>query len=575
MLDSLFHTWFRHCVVLFLLTFVQEDAAIVAAAFSKVEYGLPFGWALLSVYAGMVAGDLFIFGLGHMAQRNNWLKSKIIGPKVDQVKGWLENNFVKVVAVCRFTPGLLFPTFVACGWFKFPFKRFLIISLVTAGLYTPLVMVLVLILGDVVLKGLGYWAWGALFLVFILFAVVKSIKLLHKSKNDGQTKRLIIPFFEYQGHENGRKRQHKGMPSLAGLKRVVAQAERIPDWLFYIPVGLRWLLLSARYGSLTLPSITNPLIETGGFWGESKSDIMNSVCNGQQGWLAKFVTFKRENKDLKTDVERAIELIKNEGIEFPFVVKPDIGWQGFGVRQLKDVNELSDYLSGYPLHEKVIFQRLITYDGEAGVFYARLPNEPTGKVFSLTLRYFPFVTGDGKSTLRQLIQKSPRTGFKARYYLGGHPQHKGLSAEQLNLVPAEGEMVRLAFIGSIRIGGIYRDARHLISPELSERFDAIAKSIPEFYYGRFDIRFDTTDKLAEGKDFYVFEINGSGSEPIHAWDPEVPFFKVYSELFKTQKLMFRIAACNKKRGFKPTTPRRFLRAFSHQSRLLKSYPRSE
>lgn len=575
MLESLFHNWFRHCVVLFFLTFLQEDAAIIAAAFSKVEYGLPLGLAIISVFIGMVTGDLFIFGLGHLAQRNSWLKSRIIGPKVDQVKGWLENNFIKVVAVCRFTPGLLFPTFVACGWFKFPFKRFLIISLVTAGLYTPLVMILVLLVGDVVLKDLGYWAWGGLFLLVVVYAVYKSLRLLYKNKTGVLTKTLSIPFLETSIHENGKKRQHKGMPSLAGLKRVIAQAERIPDWLFYIPVGLRWVLLSIRHGSLTLPSITNPMIETGGFWGESKSDIMASVSNGQQEWLAKYITIKRSHNDVNTDVEIVLESLKKEGIEFPLVAKPDIGWQGFGVRQIKDENELTDYLSNFPLNESAIFQRLITYDGEAGVFYARLPNEPNGKVFSLTLRYFPFVTGDGKSTMRQLIQKSPRTGFKARYYLGGHPQHKGLSADQLKQVPSEGEMVRLAFIGSIRIGGIYRDARHLISPALSERFDAIAKSIPEFYYGRFDIRFNTTEKLVEGKDFYVFEINGSGSEPIHAWDPEVPFFKVYTELFKTQKLMFKIAACNKKRGFKPTTPRQFLRAYSRQSHLLKSYPRSE
>jgi membrane protein DedA with SNARE-associated domain len=575
MLESLFHNWFRHCVVLFFLTFLQEDAAIIAAAFSKVEYGLPLGLAIISVFIGMVTGDLFIFGLGHLAQRNSWLKSRIIGPKVDQVKGWLENNFIKVVAVCRFTPGLLFPTFVACGWFKFPFKRFLIISLVTAGLYTPLVMILVLLVGDVVLKDLGYWAWGGLFLLVVVYAVYKSLRLLYKNKTGVLTKTLSIPFLETSIHENGKKRQHKGMPSLAGLKRVIAQAERIPDWLFYIPVGLRWVFLSVRHGSLTLPSITNPMIETGGFWGESKSDIMASVSNGQQEWLAKYITIKRSHNDVNTDVEIVLESLKKEGIEFPLVAKPDIGWQGFGVRQIKDENELTDYLSNFPLNESAIFQRLITYDGEAGVFYARLPNEPNGKVFSLTLRYFPFVTGDGKSTMRQLIQKSPRTGFKARYYLGGHPQHKGLSADQLKQVPSEGEMVRLAFIGSIRIGGIYRDARHLISPALSERFDAIAKSIPEFYYGRFDIRFNTTEKLVEGKDFYVFEINGSGSEPIHAWDPEVPFFKVYTELFKTQKLMFKIAACNKKRGFKPTTPRQFLRAYSRQSHLLKSYPRSE
>jgi len=575
MLNSLLTTWLRHCIVLFFLTFLQEDAAIIAAAFSKVEYGLPLGLAFISVYAGIITGDLFIYGLGHVAQRSIWLQSRIIGPRVDQVRIWLERNFVKVVAICRVTPGLLFPTFVACGWFRLPFRKFLIISFITAAIYTPLAMMIVLLLGDLILWKLGYWAWAVLVFLAIAFPLAKSAKVFGKKKNGDQSQLLSIPFLETQNHENGKKRQHKGMPSLTGIKRVIAQAERIPDWLFYVPVGIRWIGLSIRYGSLTLPTIANPLIETGGFWGESKSYTMGWVGNGHQKWLANYITFKRIHPNIKTELEHALEQISEAGLEFPLVAKPDIGWQGFGVRQIANADELRDYLSIYPLNEQVIFQKLITYDGEAGVFYARLPHEPKGKVFSLTLRYFPYVTGDGKSTLRQLIQNSPRTGFKARYYLGLHPEHKGLSAEQLNSVPAEGEMVRLAFIGSIRTGGIYRDARHLISPALCERFDAISKSIPEFYFGRFDIRFSSTEQLVEGNDFYVFEINGAGSEPIHAWDPEVPFFRVYHELFKTQKLMFRIAACNKARGYQPTSVGKFLKAYARQNRLLKSYPRSE
>jgi len=574
MLNAFLHNWLRHCIVLFFLTFLQEDIAIIAASFSKIEYGLPLGLAFISVYLGIVSGDLFIYGLGRVAQKSPWLKARIIGPRVDQVRYWLENNFVKVAAICRITPGLLFPTFVAFGWFRLSAKRFLIISLVTAGIYTPLAMLTVIFLGKLVISQLGYWAWGVLIVIAFIYPVVKSTKVFGKKKKEWN-QLLNIPFLDPSRQNGAKKRFHKGMPSLAGIRRVVAQAERIPDWIFYIPVGLRWIGLSFRYKSLTLPALTNPLIETGGFWGESKSKIMESISNGNEVWLAKYITFTRTHSDFNLDFTEALQLIEKSEIDFPLVVKPDIGWQGFGVRLLKNENELKEYLSNYPVNETVIFQKFIDYDGEAGVFYARMPNEPEGKVISLTLRYFPFVTGDGKSTLRQLIQNNPRTGFKSKYYLGNHPRHRGLSSKQLDSIPPDGELVRLAFIGSIRIGGIYRDARHLITPALTKQFDAISKSMPEFYYGRFDIRFCSTDLLKEGKDFAIFEINGSGSEPIHAWDPEVPFFKVYKELFATQTLMFQIAACNLKRGFQPISVAEFMKAHANQSRLLKSYPRSE
>ncbi len=574
MLNILTETWIRHCMVLFLLTFVQEDVAIVAAAFSKVEYGLPFGLAFLSVFTGIVTGDLVIYGLGWMAQKSPWLRSRIIGPRVDQVKVWLESNFVRVATICRLTPGLLFPTFVAFGWFRLSAKRFLAISLITASVYSFFAMLLVLILGQAVFSKLGYWSWGLMLLLALAYPFVKSVKSIGKLKNGGAKRELVIPSLDVV-RKNGEKEFHKGMPSLTGIKRLIAQAERLPDWLFYIPVGLRWLWLSIRHFSLTMPTITNPLIENGGFWGESKSDIMDSVDASQHKFMARYITFKRIHTDVNDDLPIALECIRNSKIEFPMVVKPDIGWQGFGVRLLKTPEDLAVYLKSYPINALMIFQEYIGFDGEAGVFYARKPNEEKGTVFSLTLRYFPFVTGDGVSTVKELIMKNPRTGFKSHYFFGTHNGHRGLSTELLSKIPDEGEMVRLAFIGSIRIGGIYRDARYLITPELSDRFDEIAKSIPEFYYGRFDIRFSTIELLMAGNDFSIFEINGSGSEPIHAWDPEVPFFKIYKELFKTQKLMFEIAAQNRKRGFKPAPASDFLKAFYTQNKLLDSYPGSE
>ena len=66
----------------------------------------------------------------------------------------------------------------------------------------------------------------------------------------------------------------------------------------------------------------------------------------------------------------------------------------------------------------MILQRPVTFDGEAGIFYVRIPGEPAGKIYSITLRYFPFVTGDGKSTLRELIKNDRRTKLRAGYYLG-------------------------------------------------------------------------------------------------------------------------------------------------------------
>ena len=299
---------------------------------------------------------------------------------------------------------------------------------------------------------------------------------------------------------------------------------------------------------------------------------MEQVEENQQKWFADFVTFHRNGEGAKADLKEAIELMEKQGLDFPIVVKPDVGWQGYGVRLVEQQDHLLHYISSYPAGGKIMLQRPVPHDGEAGIFYVRMPNEEHGRILSVTLRYFPYVIGDGKSSVQELIKNSPRSKLKAEYFLGDRADHTGLEKQYLEMVPADGELIRLAFIGSIRIGGLYRDASYLITPELTKRFDEIAHAIPEFYFGRFDVRFESTDLLKQGEGFSIIEINGAGSEPIHAWDPEVSTLKLYKELFQTQSLLFKVGAINRKRGFKPTPVVEFLRAARKQTKLINHYP---
>jgi membrane protein DedA with SNARE-associated domain len=569
--DTIF--WFKQSIGIFFLSFIHEDAAILAAGFSRVENGLPMFFAYMPVYLGIVTGDVIIYGLGRMAQSNKWLRSKIIGPKVERIKLWLNSHLIRVLVVCRLTPGLLFPTFVACGWFKIPFWRFATVSIIAGAVYSSIVLTIVILFGHLVLFHLGYWAWGILAVLVIGFAVRNFFKSGLSKATETVLGEIPPSFLEViRKYVPSLKHKFSGMPSLDGIKRVVSSAERIPNSILYIPVGLRWFLLAIRYRSLTLPTVSNPMIETGGFMGESKSSVMNMVENEQKIWLAEFVTFHRNGEDTQADLIKAVSLIEEKGLSFPIVAKPDIGWNGYGVRLIEDTDNLHKYIASFPSGEKIMLQRPVNYDGEAGVFYVRIPGEDSGRLYSITLRYFPYVLGDGKMTLRELIKNDPRTKLRADFYLGGKSNHLGFGKEDLEHVPKEEELIRLAFIGSLRVGGLYRDACDLITPELTERFDAIAKSMPEFYYGRFDVRFESTDLLKEGKGFKIIEINGAGAEAIQAWDPEIPLFKLYREFFRAQSLLFKVAALNRKRGYTPMPIKAFLKAVRKQNRLIGSYP---
>lgn len=565
--------WIEHCLVIFLMTFVHEDAAILAAAFSSVEHQLPMWMAYVSVYLGIVVGDLLIYGLGHLAQQNAWLRSKIIGPKVERIRLWLETHLVRVLILCRVTPGLLFPTFVACGWFRIPFTRFATVSILAGAVYSSIVLTLVILFGDLVLNHLGYWAWGALALVIVGFALRNSFKSRWSKTTEKAMGDLPPSFLSvFKKYMPDLKHRFHGMPSLEDLKKRVSQAEHIPNPILYIPVFLYYIFLSLRYRSITLPSASNPRIETGGFMGESKASVMEMVGKDQRSWIAEYVSMLRNGVGGENDLKSALELMKDKKLEFPVVAKPDIGWNGYGVRLIEDQNHLLQYISDFPHDERIILQQPVPFDGEAGIFYVRIPGESKGKIYSITLRYFPFVTGDGKSTLRELIQSDERTRFRSDYYLGGKAEHVGFGKEDLDKVPQQGELIRLSFIGSLRVGGLYRDASNLITPQLTDRFDKIAQSMPEFYFGRFDIRFESVESLMKGEDFSIIEINGAGAEAIQAWDPHVPLLSLYREFFKSYKLLFKIGNINRARGFKPMSARAFIKAIRRQNRLIEQYP---
>jgi hypothetical protein len=356
----------------------------------------------------------------------------------------------------------------------------------------------------------------------------------------------------------------------------VAQAERIPPLIFYAPLALSWIGYGLRYRSLTLPSAANPMIPTGGMWGESKSQYLWQLGPEGRKWLADFTVLERNPGDEtgNGDCGRAVDALTQAGIDFPLVAKPDIGWHGHGVRRIENREALAGYLQRFPAGAKLILQRCIAHAGEAAVLYARGPEGDPARIVSLAFRYCPHVIGDGRSTVLELIRSDPRTRWKMQLHIGGDRSHRGLNQRQLGGIPELGEMVQLAFINNQRAGGLYRDAHGCITAALTDRFDRIARSMPEFHYGRFDIRFESSEALMRGEGFSIIEINGIGGEAIDAWDPRLPVAETYRRLFSQQRLLFEIGAANRRRGFRPAGAVTFLGHLARQTRLIRRLPSS-
>ncbi len=562
-------------IALYFGTFLHEDVAILAGSYLVVEMGLSPSLALIALYLGIVSGDVLLYGLGRFARRSARLRRLLISRRVEHLSAWLDRHLLLTIVVCRVLPGTVSPVFVACGWFGLSFRRFLATTMVSSFVYTAALLSVVMVLGEIVMTHLGQISWaiaGGLLLIAALIAASRPNWNLFSRMLDSPEHRALSPAPESNAVLAG----CQGMPPLNRLESPASLAERIPPPLFYIPLVLQWLWLGIRNWSLTLPTVADPLIQAGGLLGESKSDCLRQVDASARRWFAPFTTVTCSagpGPDCSI-MDRALAGIAATGLEFPMVVKPDIGWRGFGVRLVADPDELSRYLAAFPDGETVILQQNVAFDGEVAIFYVRAPEEPHGRIFSMTFRYFPYVVGDGRSTLRELIGEDVRANWKSQFHHGIDELHCGLTEECLDSVPRAGTVQRLSFIGSNRVGGLYRDAQPYITPALTDRIDEIAKAIPEFWFGRFDARFDTIEALMRGEDFKIVEINGAGAEAIHVWDPDMSLMEAWRILFRQQALMFEIARKNRARGFEPIGFRELCRYQRRQQRLIPLYPPS-
>ena len=337
---------------------------------------------------------------------------------------------------------------------------------------------------------------------------------------------------------------HRGMPPLDPDAPALSFFEFWPAWLFYLPVWIWVGLLSIRHGGVRLPLVANPLFPAGGLFGEVKSDILDQLGGSARGWVARYVKVDRGDSTADGLAATAIAAARTDGLDFPLVAKPELGCRGAGVRPVRGMAELTAYCAGFPQGEAFLLQTLVDAEGEAGVFYVREPGAARGEIISLTLKYFPYVFGDGRSTLEQLIRADPRAGRLAHLYLGRH------AARLADVLPA-GEPFRLAFAGSHSRGAIFRDGTGFVTTAMRDRFDAIAGQVPEFWFGRFDIRFDDFEAVRRGEGFTIVECNGAGSESTHIWDSRTTLFGAYRALFRQYALLWRIGAANRARGFRP------------------------
>jgi hypothetical protein len=312
--------------------------------------------------------------------------------------------------------------------------------------------------------------------------------------------------------------------------------EKISNWELW-PFELRYLFITPvwawyclRSGSFWFFTPSNPTITFGGFEGEGKKEMYDQLP--MEFYPKTIYVLPTESFE-----EVKQKLIAN-GFSYPFVVKPDVGMKGLLFRKIDSEKDLAVYHEKNPV--EYIIQDLVEYPLEVSVFYYRHPTQQKGVISGFIQKDLMDVTGDGKSTLWQLIEQHPNAKHRLEEMRIKH------EASLEKVIPA-GERFILTYAANLNRGAKFSNLAHLIDNDLLNLFDSISHQTT-FYYGRYDIKCASIDDLKKGKNFSILEFNGAGAEPNHVYQSRFSLFAAQKVFLQHWKALFQISRYNHKQG---------------------------
>lgn len=338
--------------------------------------------------------------------------------------------------------------------------------------------------------------------------------------------------------------------------------EKVGNWelwpfkLRYFLISPVWLWYCLRSGSFWFFSSSNPTLTFGGMEGEGKREMYELLPKDfypETVYLAPGLPFE--------EVQRQVAA---HGLQYPFVAKPDVGMKGLLFRKLDSEKELRIYHEQNPVD--YLIQDLVNYPLEVSVFYYRYPDQAQGVITGFIQKELMDVTGDGRSSLWELIVAHPKARHRPEEMRLKHVDHLD------RIIPA-GERYILTYAANLNRGAKFTNLGHLIDNDLLAVFDRISHRA-SFYYGRYDIKCASVEDLKKGINFSILEFNGSGAEPNHVYNSGYSLFGAYKVFLHHWKVLYEISRYNKQHGL-PYWPAlkgwRFLRAAKKHYQLLEEF----
>lgn len=163
-------------------TLVSEDMACIAAGLLAAEGVIPFAWALIGSFLGILIGDIGLYIIGRIGGlgllRRPPFRWIIKEHQILQAEHLFKEHGAKLIFSSRLLPGSRLPIYAAAGVLNYSPWRFCLFMALAGGLSAIILVWGSRMLGDVVFEWLRiYKAYAIPFVVAVLLLAWVGVKL--------------------------------------------------------------------------------------------------------------------------------------------------------------------------------------------------------------------------------------------------------------------------------------------------------------------------------------------------------------------------------------------------------------
>ena len=197
-------SWWVLFGALFLTPFLQEDFGVILAATASLAGTAPTILLIAAILTGLVASDAWKYWMGRLARRYQWAHKFAEKPGVSVAGDLIRKEFLQTMLTARFVPGTRIPTYIAAGFFKAHYPKYVLTLMFTASLYIAVVFSLFHTVGAV--AGEEAIVWMPLVTITLLAAYILFRWINHRRKKEG----VMTPLTKERDHPM------PGMPGFEG-----------------------------------------------------------------------------------------------------------------------------------------------------------------------------------------------------------------------------------------------------------------------------------------------------------------------------------------------------------------------